>query len=269
MSLKKLAFLGLTLILVLGLISGCGVEDGDVDQNSQEQENVDNSVDNDVDNDKDDVADTIIAGLEIPETVVTVNDEDLSREEFVEQFDMVKGAYEEQDIPMESDFDLYLVEFILRNMISDTMIIQYAEDQGISVNEDEVDEEYSRIKSQFESEEEFKETKAEFDYSQSELRERVHKLITMQKAIIHYVDNNIDDEQYELDEESISQAFDVFSGQLEDSAEHEEVDIEGLTEHSKIVHLVNSFIQELWDESEIEFYVDQIEEEINQEIEGK
>ncbi|MGC9319629.1 MAG: foldase protein PrsA [Armatimonadota bacterium] len=77
---------------------------------------------------------------------------------------------------------------MLREMIDQELLRQAAEDAGIEVTEEELDEEIANFKQQFPSEEEFNQWLAGNDLSQEEWRDRMRLILTTRKLALKDVD---------------------------------------------------------------------------------
>ena len=100
----------------------------------------------------------------------------------------------------------YYGDDVLDDLIKRTLILQEAERKGLSVSEEEIDEEIAEIINQFGSEEEFYEVLKEYGDNIDDLRERISIDKLLQKVVMEEID--IDDEELESFFRDNSQWFD-------------------------------------------------------------
>ena len=90
------------------------------------------------------------------EFMATVNGEGIEKRLFDLRFVQLKAKYETQGITLADEDTIQLREQILEDMINEKLLIQYAKEQGITEQEELVEQEYQLILSQFENEAELK-----------------------------------------------------------------------------------------------------------------
>ncbi len=93
----------------------------------------------------------------------TVNGESISKEAYMNELKIYKNMYEAQygndiwDVEIEADksFERYLKESVLENMITDKALEQVALENGVEVNDEDLESQFEAYKTQFPSEEDY------------------------------------------------------------------------------------------------------------------
>lgn len=124
------------------------------------------------------------------EVVATVNGKDILKKDYEVEIENTKTSYEQQGIKfdeLESKQKEELEKSVLDQLINTELILQTAKEDGVSVEQDEVDSELDAIKSQFEEDKQFKEALEKNKLTEEQLGEQVKK----QLIITKYIDNNV------------------------------------------------------------------------------
>lgn len=141
--------------------------------------------------------------------VAKVNGEIITRQEFMENFELYKRSYESQygkdiwneDIEGKKFIDV-VKEQVLEKMILDKLILEEAAKLGIEVSEEEVNKEVEHIKEYFESDEKFKEFLASQNITEERFKEQVKKDL----IIFKYKEKVVED--VKVSEEDIREYYD-------------------------------------------------------------
>ncbi|MCQ6275473.1 SurA N-terminal domain-containing protein [Bacillus sp. V3B] len=130
------------------------------------------------------------------EIVATVNDNEILKEDYDNQLELTKASYEEQGLDLANLDSKELEQSVLDQLINTELLLQTAQDKGISIKQSEIDSELNNIKSQFEDEEQYKEALEESMLTEETLEEQFRD----QLLITEYIDSNIDDSSVSEDE---------------------------------------------------------------------
>lgn len=183
------------------------------------------------------------------DAVAVVNGVEISREEFDQEVERNVEMYTSQGYEL-TDEDMELVkEMALEQMISTELLLQQAEQKGITADEVDAEGEIEYIKSLFDSEEEFEQALA----AQGFTEESYFELLKDSLIIHELLASQLDFDSIEVTEEEVQELF----AMLEE--EHGELDFAEMEPHltaqlveEKEGQLINTYIQQLRDEADIE-----------------
>ncbi len=200
------------------------------------------------------------------EVVALVNEEEISREDFESTMDHIKERYQMQGIDLEENEDMLQEtrEGVLDQMISETLLLQKAEEYGIEADEEEVEEEAELIRDEFETEEELQEVLAMYNIDVEELEEEIRKSMVIEELLSELVnDAKLEfteaelKERYEQELPALEQqaAMEGENGEVPEFEELEE-QLERQMTQEKMGEMTDEVLEELREESEIEIFLD-------------
>ncbi|MFD1018393.1 SurA N-terminal domain-containing protein [Thalassobacillus hwangdonensis] len=200
-----------------------------------------------------------------------VNGEEIPRKEFEKNYDMAKSQYEQMGMDLKGK-EKQIKKSVVDQMIDSELLVQYAKDSGIKVDDNKVDEEYKKFTDQFEKEEQMDKFLKQNNLKKDELKPLLKESLMVQK----YIDENT--EEPKVSEEELKKQYDQYveqQKQMQKQAEKkaEESGQEGQQQQeipeyeemkdslkqqmvqSKKDEQVQKLVQELRDDSEIEVNV--------------
>ncbi len=169
-------------------------------------------------------------------------------EEMVEILKRVRQA-KGRDIQKEEDIK-EIKDQAIQEAINEALLLQYAEKQGIQIEEEKVETEYQNIISSFESPEAFQQEMKARNVTGEDVRESIALQLTMRELIDQY----LKDKNTSVSDEEIKARYDIVSPQLENLPKFEEVkaQIEQTLQQEKMSQFVNELINRLRSEGTIE-----------------
>lgn len=193
-----------------------------------------------------------------PEDVVAmVNGEEIIRQDYSFQLDYMKSMYEMQGIDFgrsDSQDLLRQLEYqALEELINQRLILQVAREKNMEVRQQEVQKEYEEVVSQFDDEEDLLSELEEMNLT----RESFMTLIEEQLLFAQYMESymeKVDPKELEVSEEELETLYSLYSSQVEDMPEYEEVkgQLEEELKDQKYNQVVNLMVQDIRAESDIE-----------------
>ena len=193
-----------------------------------------------------------------PEDVVAmVNGEEIVRQDYSFQLDYMKSMYEMQGIDFgrsDSQDLLRQLEYqALEELINQRLILQVAREKNMEVSQQEVQKEYEEVVSQFDDEEDLLSELEEMNLT----RESFMTLIEEQLLFAQYMESymeKVDPKELEVSEEELETLYSLYSSQVEDMPEYEEVkgQLEEELKDQKYNQVVNLMVQDIRAESDIE-----------------
>ncbi len=196
---------------------------------------------------------------ESQEVVATVNGEEIAREELEVMLEQQKQQYQMQGMDLDSedmsDMLEQLERQILDSLVANLLMAQAAEEKGISVSEEELEQEYQDLVAQFGGEEELNQQLEAAGITREEIKEDIARTLPAQKYMESYKEENISEEDLEVSEEELKAVYDQYSAQMgEEFGEFEEVkpQLEEDLKRQKENEVLQSHVEELREEAEIE-----------------
>ena len=193
-----------------------------------------------------------------PEDVVAmVNGEEIVRQDYSFQLDYMKSMYEMQGIDFgrsDSQDLLRQLEYqALEELINQRLILQVAREKNMEVSQQEVQKEYEEVVSQFDDEEDLLSELEEMNLT----RESFMTLIEEQLLFAQYMESymeKVDPKELEVSEEELETLYSLYSSQVEDMPEYEDVkgQLEEELKDQKYNQVVNLMVQDIRAESDIE-----------------
>lgn len=183
------------------------------------------------------------------EFVATVNGEGIEKRMFDTRFEQTKTA---QGITEENaEQSEALRQQVLDSMINETLLVQYGQEQGLEVSQEEIDTNYQQIAGQFENEQEFESQLS----AQGVTPEDIRMVISQDLILQQVVEKQAADHNVQVSEEEVRQVYDDAAN--EEGAElpaFEEVrgQIEQFVRQQKVSQLMQDLIAQLRADASIE-----------------
>ena len=184
------------------------------------------------------------------EFVAKVNGEGIEKRLFDVRFAQLRANYETQGIAFADEDTIQLREQILEDMINERLLIQHAKEQGITGQEELMEEEYQLILSQFENEAELKKQLSDNNTSIQDIRTSISEQFMIRELASQQAEQG----DIEISQEEIQQAYDdVVSGGAEvPPLEEVQEQVEEFVRQQKISQLVEVLLEQLRTKSSIE-----------------
>ena len=136
------------------------------------------------------------------DVIATVNGGEILRAEFDKLLNVQKAVIGE---PQDDEQRLALQNQVLDIIISQTLLLQKANEAGLSITDDEVDAQITQVKAQFPDEDTFLAALTEQDFTQESLAQSIKKDLLIQG----YITSQVDLESVEVSEEEIKADYDL------------------------------------------------------------
>src|SRR5699024_10627171 len=148
------------------------------------------------------------------DTVAVINDEDVTGETYNIIYAQLKSfaGQSEQDVDQKE-----IQELTMDSLIDRTVLLQYAEEEGIEVSDEEAEDEIDTIKS--ENEEKYENILEQFQMSEDRYKEKLRFELTLEKFKEKKIDEDVTDEE-------VKEAYDELADENEDVPELDEVEDE-------------------------------------------
>jgi sulfur carrier protein ThiS len=178
------------------------------------------------------------------EVVAKVNGENIPAEDYQKELESTKAMYAQQGMDFEEidgEMKEQVERSVLDQLINTKLVLQSAENDGISVEQEEVDSEIGNVKGQFEDDKQFKAALEENKLTEEELTQQVRE----QLIITRYFDQNIGD--ISVSEDEMKVYYDQYKEQAE-SMEQEVQDFETMKpelEQQAVAQKKNEKVSEL------------------------
>ncbi|MBU8907457.1 SurA N-terminal domain-containing protein [Desertibacillus haloalkaliphilus] len=194
---------------------------------------------------------------DLPETIATVNGEDITNEIYQAQIQQFMMVYQMQGLDLEAqDEDGQMTQMIhqqaLDSLIADRLLVQAANEQGIEVDEEEVETQLNQVTAQFETEEELNEALEQENITMDELRED----ITNQLKRLQFEEEIAGD--VTVSEEEIRDAYDeLVAAHGDEVPEFDEYQpqLEQQIKDERSHERIAAYVDELREEGEVEIYI--------------
>ena len=191
--------------------------------------------------------------------VAVVNDEEIDREEFEMYYQNMKSMYEMQGIDVEDEEGLrrQLQEQILSELISSALIIQEAEKEGLTVSQEEVQDNYQEILANYESQDQLEEELSYFNMTLDDLKDNVRDNLLIEKYRSFYKQEKVDEEELIVSQEELEERYEQHKLYQEEMPAFEEFEEELKDElkEEKLERSLANYLENLKAESDIEIYL--------------
>lgn len=122
-------------------------------------------------------------------TAAVVNGETITLAEYEKMVELQKKQYEvqygfteetwKQEIEEGKTYDVFLKESVLENLITEKLLIQKAEEAEVKVTDEQIEEQFTQLKEQFETEEAYNQFLEANGYTEESLKEMIRKDFTI------------------------------------------------------------------------------------------
>ncbi len=188
------------------------------------------------------------------EVVATVNGEEIYEDELnmmveqelqqeMQQLQMQGVEMPEEEMEQRREA---LKEQSMEMLIILTLLSQKVEEEGITADEQEVDDEYDQMVEQFGGEEMLEQQMDMAGSSPEELRDEIADSIAIQEYFEEYMEEQED--EIDFTEEELREVYQQFGGQIEEDFEEVKPDL-------KMILMEEKLIEDLKEEAEIEIYI--------------
>lgn len=202
---------------------------------------------------------------ETTDVAATVNGIDISMERFEDSVDMMKSSYEQQGIDLEGEEGQQLLEQInqqaINSLVQEEVLMQAVEQEGLEISEEELEEEFTKIKDEFETEEEFQSALEMSGFTEEEFKTALATDI----EIGQFIDNEMEEVSVSEDElnEMYEQYIELLESYSEETEETQEVptfeeikdQLEAQIKQGKQQEQLQQIMEKLMEESDVEIFV--------------
>lgn len=181
--------------------------------------------------------------------IALVNGQEIKGGVFNDRFNQIKNVYLGEEDLIDEVLLGELKDFALREVINEFLIMEYAEREGIFVDQEEVDFHYNEIERSVLRQEDFEEELKKWGFTTKTFKEEILKQLIIERAINLYADDSL-----EVSEEDMRDVFDEYNEQSEGMLDYDEVkdDLRAMLERDKFAMAAETLIDQLRLESEIE-----------------
>lgn len=190
----------------------------------------------------------------IPDVIATVNGEEIYKDIFVSSLEnMINAQRIQTDDENAEQIINELKDELIERIVDERLLTQAADEKGIEVTEQEIEENLVPITSRFESDEELEKRLQEEGFSMEDLRADIERLIKLDKFIEEYTTD------VEITEEQLQQAYDEIVRSSQDDnppsfEEYKEV-LQARLEFEQQEKQVEQLVAELRKSSDIAIHV--------------
>ncbi len=164
-------------------------------------------------------------------TVATVNGEEITKEELLEMEEQEKQQMAMMGMdPEGAEAEQMMEEMrpeILENLVLMSLLEQKAEEEGITVDEEDVEEYYQQFVEQAGGEEMLEQQLEQAGMTEDELKEDIADQLPTELYLEEYLDEHIDEEELEFTEEELKELYEAQQQQME---QQQQMDMEELEE---------------------------------------
>lgn len=267
---KKHIILILLVFTLMIWTTGCKVEDDKTASNNLEEvANEDTSSDadsNEVDqeenkedpNDKEELK-LLFEEDQLPEVVIIINGQKITKGKILAEYEQMKTLYSQVGADInDNDIKVIMQESLLSNTINTTIFQQEADKEGIIISDATIDERIEEIKSQYQDDKEFDQMLIKLDIKIGEFKETVRNQLKTSKFLYKKIGELLQDSDYlEFSEEDKKRMYLMFSSKMGDMPDYDNVqdELDVILKENKIQVIVQEYLNDLIDNSEIELYL--------------
>lgn len=155
--------------------------------------------------------------------VATVNNEEITKEEFLEVEEQEKQQLMMMGMDPESEeAEQMMGEMrpqILENLIANTVLMQRVEEEGIEVSEEDVEDQYQQYVEQVGGEEMLEQQMEQAGMTKEDFRQEIAENLPVQIYVESYLEENLDEEELEFTEEELRERYEEQQQQMEQQQE--------------------------------------------------
>lgn len=183
--------------------------------------------------------------------VAKVNGAEIAREIYTAELDYELANFSRQGINLKEDELAQIKKYVLDRLINNVLLLDAAEQEGITPDSVDVESKLSEIRAQYENEEKFLAALEDNSFTIEEYTAVLAEIM----AIEEYLDSQLDFDNVQVSAEEIKEDVDSFLAQYPDKPrdEVEEFFRSNLREE-KINQLKGDFIGQLREASDIEYF---------------
>lgn len=252
---KKIITVLLLMVMGLLLLTACGGEDADDNNGGNEEGNGDA-----VEDQEPQAAEEIdLDRFEEDDAFIRVNGEEILFSEFEEEFERSKNmAAQQYGIDLEDEQAAAMIPQIqqqaIQSLISQNVMLQEAEDQGIEVTDEEIEQNIEGLTEQFGGEEGLQTAMEAEGLDDDSLRGFLRENLMIENLMSQNLNMNDIEVTEEEKEEYYAQLEEQWEEQEQESVPYEEVEeqIAQQLQQQKQQELQMNYLEELIDDSEIE-----------------
>ncbi len=158
--------------------------------------------------------------------VATVNEEEVLKEELMmmEEQQIQQLAMQGMD-PESEEAEQMMEEMrpgLLDNIIAVTLLEQEAQDEGIAVGEDEVDEYYQQLTQQAGGNEMLEEQLEEAGISEDELKSDISEQLLIELYMEEYIEKSVTEDEFEFSEDELRDLYEQHQQQMQQQMQMQE-----------------------------------------------
>jgi len=190
----------------------------------------------------------------IGDAVAVVNGQEITQSQYDERYAQLAAVVESQgQLTTGADIQELIKSQATDSLIVEAVLLDAAEKDGMTANEDEISAEFANSKSQFPDDAAFQEALIAEGYTEETLMEG----ITKNNIIQQYLDANVDDSSITATDEEIQDLYDqsIIGSENVPALEEVRSQVEAQVVLQKRGALLDEFIQELRDSSDIEILI--------------
>lgn len=184
--------------------------------------------------------------------VATINDAEISNADFTAQQEQVLSSQGINSTSLDGETQNIIQNQVLNSLISQELLKQAAEAEGVTVSEEEIDTQLDTIKSQFADEATYEQALATQGLTETELRDQ----LTAELSVEQYLEATLDLSSITVSEEEVTAVYEEAAAQQE-LPPFEEVrgEVEQLALQQKRQPVINQHIEALQEVADIEIFI--------------
>ncbi|NBG87967.1 SurA N-terminal domain-containing protein [Isachenkonia alkalipeptolytica] len=254
MTKKRIMLFGIA-VLSIFLLTACGNGDDNGDNGTAEE----NGSQEEAPGDMEGPEALDLEDFDADEALLVINGEEITREEFEAQFERTKQMVAQQyGIDLDADENAMLLPELqhqtIENIIGQRVLTQEAENQGMEVTDEEIDENIGMLVQQFGGEEGFQEALEADNLTEEDLEQMVYEELLISQLFeteLNFDDIEVTDEEIEAFYAQYEMAQEQQGEEVLPLEEIEEQLIAQL-QQQKAQEQQQAYVAELMDESDIE-----------------
>lgn len=156
-------------------------------------------------------------------TIATVDGTSITHEELENNVEEMKMMYQMQGQEITPDIENQLRQSVLNELISEILILNEAKQQGFEVSDEDIEEQYQAIVSQYEDEDQLTEILQQEGMTKQDLEEDISRQLTVQKFLDEHTEKALEEEGIEVSEEDKKTLYEQLEEQGQDLPDFEEI----------------------------------------------
>ena len=155
--------------------------------------------------------------------IATVDGTTITRSELQANVDQMKMMYQMQGQEVTPELENQLRQTVLNELISEVLIYHEAEARGVTVPQEDIEEQYEMILAQFDDEEAFEDALRQADMTRDELREDIARHLTVEMFLESHAEEVLEAEGIDVSEEDLRAMYDHLEEQGQADGTFEEM----------------------------------------------